>query len=157
MYPSPAAASWIDGFAAGLSGGWAANTDAAIVAAANAATVDNPAPQGTVPKPYTFGDLVGQLDATAAANLCGMAGLDTLIAQINSSDATAAARWVGLLELAGKIAPAQGSAMLAIVRATEPDPSWPPRIGAAQAALGRPVDAADVSEARDQHAPGTQH
>jgi hypothetical protein len=154
--PTPNAMAWINAYADGLSGGWASNNDAAIVASANAATIANPTPQGTVPAGYTPQSLLALLSATSAANLDGFAGLQGLFDAIGSGDSAGILSAVALLEATGKVQASEAAAIEAALSATVPDPSWPPKIGVAQASIGRPVDAADVAEARAIHAPGTK-
>jgi hypothetical protein len=154
--PTPAARAWIDTYAAGLAGGFASNDDASIVAAANAETISNPSPQGTVPAGYTPQSLLALLSAASAANVEGFPGLQGLFDAIVSGNGPGIVAALALLQAGGKVQASEVSAIEAAIAATVPDPAWPAKIGAARAALGRPLDLDDVSETRAQFAPGTK-
>lgn len=155
MNPTPAALAWIDTYAAGLAGGWASNGNAAILAAANAATVANPVPQPTVPAGYTPQSLLSLLSATSAANVESFAGLQGLFDAINAANGPGILAALALLQASGKVQSSEVTAIEGAIAATVPSPSWPSKVGAAQAALGRPLDAADLAIARALYAPGT--
>lgn len=148
MRPSPAAINWIKAFASSLPGGLAGNTDEQVVAAANAATVANPTPQGTAPKPYGFADLLGVLSQASVANVEAFPGISQLYddTAVRANPRVLAA--IALMSAAGRVTAAEASAMRAVVNATLADPSWPAKIGAAQANLGRALDTEDSATAR---------
>ena len=157
MNPTPDARTWIDAFASGLAGGWAGNDDAAVVGAANNATVANPAKQGTVPVPYTFAALLGSLSQASAANVEAFPGISSLYADILAQNSPHVLAAIQLMGASGRITSGEASAMTATVGATQPDPSYRPQIGQALANLGRPLDVADVAMTRNQYASGTTH
>ena len=148
MNPSPNAIAWIKAFAAALDGGWAGNSDAVILAAANLPSGANPVPQGQVPTPYHFADLLAGLSASSIANLKNFPTLGLVIEQVNSGDLAASAAWITFFVVAALITTAEAAAISATVTATIPDPAWPAEIGAAAAALGRDLDLHDVLTAR---------
>ncbi len=154
--PTATALDWINFYATSLAGGWAGNTDAAILTAANAATIANPASQATVPKPFTLTQVLGVLSAASQANLKAFAGFAGLRDDVNANNVSACVVWAAYLAGgAAIITSAEESAILAIVEATQPDPTYPAKIGAAQAAIGRPLDSDDLAVARPIYAPGT--
>lgn len=156
MNPTPDAMTWIDAFAAAMPGGWGANDDAAVVSAANAPAVANPAPQGAVPVPFTMADVLGALSTASEGNLRTFGGFEGLRSDVNANDLAACVEWCAYLPAAGVITQGEATAILAIARKTQPDPSYQSQIGRAAAALGRPLDADDAATTRARFAPGTK-
>lgn len=147
MTPSREQIDWIKAFVAEMAGHWG-NPTAAIVAAANEPTIDNPTPQPTRPKPYTLETLMAHLDATAIGKLRSLPSLERLLDRIEANDRVNCARWLTLLAAAGDITADQKAALQAVLEETEPDPTWPPRISPAERYFGRLVTHEDVQEAR---------
>ena len=150
MNPSPAAIAAIQAYGAALSGGWAGQTDAQVLTAANAATVDNPAQQGTVAKPYTYDDLLGAISSANVSKLVVLPALPAIVETINSGDLVACARWITTLVAGGVITTDEATAVSAVMTATEADPSYQSKISWAVANLGRPVDLVDIQQSRPQ-------
>jgi hypothetical protein len=124
MNPTPGQIQSIKSFVAGLVGVWS-NTDAQIRAAMAGTKVNNPvATAPTVPKPFTLAQLLGSLSAASQANLNSVPGMGQLILDIRANDVAACTNWIAFLESTAKITAAEGSALQAIVSATEADPSW---------------------------------
>ena len=148
MNPSHAAIAWIQAQVAAMSGAWAGNTNAQIVAALNTPSIANPVPQGKVPVPYTAAGLLGLLSPGSITNLASFPAIHDLFADIEAQSTVAIGDAVALLAAAGKITTAEATAVNAALAATEPDPTWQSQISLAQANLGRPVDLFDVEAAR---------
>jgi hypothetical protein len=148
MNPSDTAIAWIKSYVASLSDSWAGNTDRDVVTAANTPSIANPAPQGTVPKPYTAASLLGLFSQASAASVEGFPALQGLFDAISAQDGASIAAAVALLEASGRVQPSEAAAITAAVTATEPDPSYPALIGAAQSHIGRTLDIDDVATAR---------
>lgn len=147
MNPTADAIATIRAYVAGLPGAWS-NTDDQVVAAANAATIANPAPQGAIPRPFTMGDVLGKLSAPSLQALRSFAGLEGLRSDVNGQALAACVEWCAYLPGAGVITPDEAAGILGVVEATIPDPSYQAQIGWARHTLGRPLDAADVATAR---------
>lgn len=120
----------------------------AIAAALNAPSTANPAGQSTVPRPFTVAALSATLDATAMTALLACPAFPTILSAINSGDVAATNLWATTLHTSGKFTDQQYSDIAAIVNATQADPTYQAQISWAMATLGRPVDAADIEEAR---------
>jgi hypothetical protein len=148
MNPSPAAIAAINTYVGGLSGGWAGNTDAQIVTAANTPAIANPTPQGTVPTPFTFATLLGSLSQSSAANVESFPGISDLYNDIIAQNSARVLAAIALMTASGRILSSEATAMTATVNATELDPSWPAQVGWAQVNLGRPLDLSDSATAR---------
>lgn len=156
MRPTATALEWINYYASSLAGGWASNSNAAILTAANNPTVANPVPQATVAKPFTLTQVLGSLSAASQANLKGFAGFEGLRNDVNANNIASCVAWAEYLAGgAAIITSTEAASILAIVQATQPDPTYQAKIGAAQAALGRPLDSGDLAVARPLYAPGT--
>lgn len=147
MNPNPNQIAWIRSFVATLPDGWE-TPDAAIVEAANAATVPNPNSQPTVAKPFTAADLIGNLDPAAIARLRSFPSLPRVLDDVAKNDVAGCNLWLTMLLVAQDVNQAQHDAMAAVVNATWGDPSWRPQVGAAEAAIGRPLDQHDTLAAR---------
>lgn len=148
MNPSPVAIALINTYVTGLPGGWAGNTDAQVVAAANLASVANPVPQGTIFTPFTLASLAASISASSRSNLKSFAALDSLIADINANNIANCLAWWTVLAGMAVITSAEATALTATVQATELNPAWPAQVGWAQANLGRPMDIYDSQIAR---------
>lgn len=154
MNPSPPAIALIKTFVTGLSGGWAGNTDAQIVAAANDPTIANAPgvpgyqPQGMIQTPYTFVSLLGGLSQPSAANVESFPGISNLFDDILAQSTSRVLAAVQLMAASGRMTSGEAAALGAILTATEPDPGWPSLVGWAQANLGRPLDLDDSAIAR---------
>lgn len=148
MNPTPQAIAAIETYVAGLSGGWAGNTDSQVATAANLPAVANPAPRATVPTPFTLAGLLGQLGSASLEHLASFTGLAQLQADVNAQNIPNCVAWCGFLAAAAVITSGEAAAIAAIVTATELDPSWPVTVGWAQATIGRPLDLNDSAIAR---------
>lgn len=123
--------------------------DATIAANLNAPSVTNPTPQASVPKPFTFADVMGCLTPASIDNVRGLPTSTALITAINARDVTSILNWLGALQAGtALITAAEAQAVQTVVTATELDPSWQAQIGWGVANLGRPLDSEDVAAAR---------
>ena len=148
MNPTPAAIAAIDIFVAGLAGGWASNTDAQVVTAANNPTVANPAAQGQIPAGYSAASLLGLLSQSSAQNVESFPGIAQLFADIVSQNTPSVLAAVSLMLASGRILSSEASAIGTAVVAIQPDPAYQSHVGWAQANLGRPLDLYDSATAR---------
>lgn len=90
------------------------------------ATAPNPAPRGQVPKPFGFADVMGLLSAASVVNVRALPTATVLIEKINAQDRPGVQHWVAALSAPpALITAAEGQAVLGVLAATEPDPSWP--------------------------------
>ena len=124
--------------------------DATIASNLNAPSVPNPVQAApTVPKPYTFADVMSCLSSASIANVRSLPTSTALITAINARDTTSVLNWLSALQAGSPlITTSEAQAVQGVVTATEPDPTWAAQIGWAQANLGRPADAADIYAAR---------
>ena len=129
MNPTPGMIASIKTFVAGLSGGFAGNTDAQIRAAMASTKVANPLPQATVPTPFTYGQLLGLLSAGSQANLEAFPAIHDLFAAILAQNAADVVATVQLMQDASKITSAEATAITNAVNATGPDPNWTAQVG----------------------------
>ncbi len=150
MNPSPAAITAIQSYVAALSGGWAGNTDAQVLAAANAPTIDNPVSATTIGKPYTFADLLAVLSDGSTAKLVALPSLPAILDAVNAGEMVVISRWVGLLIKGAVITSDEATAMTAIMADTETDPSWPTQISWAESNIGRLLDINDIAASRPE-------
>lgn len=141
--PSPAAIALIREQVADWTG-----DDATIAASLNAPSIENPAPQPTIAKPFTARDLMGVLDSAAKAKLLTLPSLARLLNDIEAGVIEPLENWVAMLATGAIVTQEQAGALMAILHATEPDPSWPPQISWAESVIGRPVDTDDIAAAR---------
>ncbi len=145
MNPNPTQIAAIRGYVAALPGGWA-NTDAQIRAAIAATSLANPAPRGTVQRPFTAADI---LNACSSPNRSALGpyliGAGSLIV---AQDGAHLAGGISGLFLLGTINASDAEAMSAVVTATQPDPAWPATVTWDVATLGRPIDDYDLETAR---------
>jgi hypothetical protein len=148
MNPSPAAITWIRTFGSTVSGGWASNTDAEVVTAANTPSTTNPVAQATVAKPYTVSGLLGLLSQASLVNVYEFPAVHDLFVDIEGQSTAAVLDAVSLLLGSGKILSSEATALNAALLATQIDPSWTSQISAAQANLGRNIDTYDSAAAR---------
>lgn len=150
MNPSSSAIASIQAFVGTLAGGWSSNTDVQILAAIQAAKVANPVTtQPTIPKPYTFADVMGCLSAASVVNIRSLPTSTALITAINARDSVSITNWLGALQAGTPlITSAEATAVLAVVNATEPDPSWTAQVAWDIGTLGRAADVADIHAAR---------
>lgn len=156
MNPTPAAITKIRAYAAALSGGWTGNSDAQILAAYNAATLDNPATQEQVPVVLAESSLKTLLGAGSLANLMLWGNFGLLKADIDSNNKVAVGElWAPLLAettLPGGsttiIQPSEAAAITAFCQSEIADPAWQAKVSQAQIDLGRAADAADIAAAR---------
>jgi len=148
MNPSPAAITWIQGYVEALTGSWSGNTDRTVVSSANSPTITNPQSAPTVPVPYTAAGLLSLLSSGSIANLAAFPAIHDVFDDVAAQNTPNLLAAVGLLEAAGKITINEAAAITSALTATEPQPGWPAQIGAAQANLGRLLDASDVAMAR---------
>lgn len=96
-------------------------------------TVANPTPQPTIAKPFTYTDVLGLLSAASQVNVRALPELSRVLDDINAQNRHAVTVWAGLL-LAGSspvITQAEHDAIVALMNATELDPSWPSTVPAA--------------------------
>ena len=148
MNPSPTAITAIASKVPTLPGGWAGNADAAIAGLLNTPSVANPAAQGTVPNPFSAADLI---NAASPANRAALASLILgSAAFIIAQDRVHMTAGITALADCSAIQAADATAMIAVLDATIPDPSWPAQLSWAQINLGRPVDTADITVSRPQ-------
>ncbi len=148
MNLSPAGITAVNGFVAGLAGGWSGNTDAAVLAAIDAPAVANPATRGTVPAGYTVASVMALLSSQSIQNLRTFPALYQLMGDIQANNSANVLVAVEFLVASADIQSSEGTAIAAAVNATVPDPSWQATVGWAQANLGRPMDITDIEEAR---------
>jgi hypothetical protein len=144
MNPSPAAVAWIKA----QSPNWA-QTDSQIAASLNAATVANPvqaAPQ--IPNAISESALMGTLSQASQTALLNWVNLGLVKADVESQNRVGLLLWATKLVLAGVITSADATALTTYLNGTTADPSWTATIPAPIAALGRLVDADDISVAR---------
>lgn len=143
MNPSPAQIIQIRAFAANLPGD-ALASPAALVAAANALAVVDPA-AGPVPRPFAVADLLGALNQSTVAYLADSPTTLQILDAVRSNDRAACTLWLQTLVLAGKISSAEAEALAAILTAADPAPktSW------ARLNFGRDLDQLDVLAARE--------
>lgn len=142
MNPPPAAVAAIRGEVADWS-----PADAAIADQLNAPDRPNPAPQATVPVPFTP---TGALALVGPANLAKLIGSPATV-EFNAAAVAgdvAAAAWLAFALGAGYLTAAEHDAILALAQQTQPDPAWPPQVSWAVATLGRPVDVQDIHASR---------
>lgn len=164
--PTPAAVAAIKSKVAAL-GGFAALTDAQVVAALNAADVANPAPQGTVPKPFQATDVGAIVSSATLAGILAIPAFEMTIRPMldnpNPKDSDTILRlnqWAAELFKAGKLTQSEFDALAAPTPGTTTgaaeglfnqavaDPSYQPQLSWATVNLGRPVDTADSAYAR---------
>jgi hypothetical protein len=126
--------------------------DASIAASLDAPTIANPAPRPTVPVALTVSGVLGALSAESKAKLHTVAFVPAIRDAINAQDRAACGLWAQILMDGGVITPAEGQALMGLLSATQPDPSWPAEISWAESTLGRLVDPEDVAAARPQGA-----
>lgn len=147
--PSPAAVTLIRAQVAD----WSPD-DASIAATLNTPSVPNPTPQPTIAKPFTARDLMAVLDGPAKGKLLALPGFGRLLDDIAIGDIETLENWVAGLLCPSPILPEpaiaseQAASLMAVLHASEPDPSWRPQISWAESVIGRPVDANDIAEAR---------
>ena len=82
--------------------------------------------------------------------LMAVAFLPDVRDKIAANDPVGTNLYAGLLLGGGTIGQAEHDAIVAIVNATQADPSWPAQISWAVATLGRPVDTDDIAAAQTQ-------
>lgn len=90
-------------------------------------TVANPLPQATIAKPFTYVDVLNLLSTASQANVRALPELPRILDDINAANRQAVSVWAGLL-IAGNAPPitqAEHDAIINLMNATEPDPSWP--------------------------------
>lgn len=150
MNPNPVQVQAIKSFVAGLSGGFAGNTDAQIRAAMVTTLVNNPvASAPTVRKPFIVDDLVAAVAAANQANVINLAtSMLRFLEDVDAQDVSRLQRWGRLLKSRGLIAAADLTALAAVVNATQSDPSWAATIAWDLANLGRIADDYDIEAAR---------
>lgn len=122
--------------------------DAALAATLNEPTVPDPAPQATVPTPFTTAQAFGLLSPASAGKMNTIAFLPDIRDKIAANDRTACGLYVGLLTAGGVITPAERAALLGLLSAAGPDPSWQSKISWAGSVIGRAVDADDIAASR---------
>lgn len=130
-----------------MSGAWT-NTNAQIVTGLNTTLAPNPTPQGTVPKPYTILQLMGDLSAASQKNVALYPSLTDVLGAVNAGNSAFVEMWTNTLENAGDITATEASTIVAAVTATEPDPNWQAQLPISLINLGRLVDSFDVQAAR---------
>lgn len=146
MNPNPDQVASIKTFVA-ANGGWTLS-DPQIRAKMTAATVANPLARGNIPKPFTMSQVLGLLSSASLANLKTFAGIEGLRSDVNTNNVAACVEWCSFLAGSAVIAAAEATGILAVVQATEPDPSWTPTVAWDLGTLGRPCDDFDLEQAR---------
>jgi hypothetical protein len=132
-----------------------------IAASLNTPSVANPVPVApTVLKPFATADLMGKVvlpagdpnagqpDAVALSKIYDRPAVVAFRDDCVKQDRSAVGAWLQLAFLSGDISQAQYAAMVGVIQATQPDPSWAAQISWAVATLGRPVDASDIAASR---------
>lgn len=124
-------------------------SDSTIAAALNAPSIANPTPQPQLPKPFSFGDVMGCLDSGSIAKIRDLAtGID-LINKINAGDVVGIGHWIIALQAGTPLITSdQATAVTAVITATIGDPTWSAQLSWAAVNLGRPADAADLAASR---------
>jgi hypothetical protein len=93
-------------------------------------TIPNPAPPGTVPKPFQTKDLLGKLDNPTLARLRKLPSLARLLDDIAAMDIAHVENWLAVLQSSegpsdpAPISAAQATALAAAIHATQPDPNY---------------------------------
>lgn len=123
-------------------------SDAAIVAALNAPSVANPVPQPTIPTPFTIGEIFGMASAPSLVKLAAVPFLPDVRNLILANDRSGCAIYTNLFLVSGTILQSEHDAIMGVLAATQPDPSWAAQISWAEANLGRQVDAFDIAASR---------
>jgi hypothetical protein len=132
-------------------GDWS-RSDATIADALNAPDPAFPNPIGeppTIPRPFTFADVMGRLSPESVANVRSLpTGVD-IIDKINSQDRSGIAHWIAALSATpALISGVEASNVMDVITATDPDPNWNPNLSWAIVNIGRPVDGQDVAASR---------
>jgi hypothetical protein len=148
MNPSPQAIALINTYVVSLSGAWAGNTDAAIVAAANLANVTNPVAQTTIPTPFTAVGLFSQISVASRTNLKTFTALDALLEDVFNQNIPHCLQWWGILSGVAVITAAEATTLTTAVNATELNPAYQALVSWAEINLGRPLDLNDAMTAR---------
>jgi hypothetical protein len=148
MNPNPQMIEWIKLFASTLPGGLEGNTPEEVVFAANNPTANNPSPPPMVSKPFAVGQLLGFLSSATVTRLRDFPSLPRMLDDVNGHNVEGCNLWLTLLLSSGDISREEHDAISGVVNATEPDPGWRFRVGAAELAIGRMIDPFDVLEAK---------
>ena len=148
MNPTPGQIASIKSFVASLAGVWS-NTDAQIRAAMATAVEANPVAQPTVPKPFTYDDVIAAVSTANQINIATLAStIPTFLEDIDDRNIPRLSRWGKILKARNLLTAADLSALGTLVNTTWPDPSWPAQVGWDVAHLGRPADDYDIEAAR---------
>ncbi|MDR3634343.1 MAG: hypothetical protein P4L84_11110 [Isosphaeraceae bacterium] len=152
MNPSPSAITAIEAFAAALSGGWAAHTDAQVLSAIQAATVANPiAVAAQLPNVLDESALIGLLNDPSngsLAKLLNWVNFGLVKADIDASNRTGVDLWAQKLQLLSIITAGEAGNITTYLAGTTADPSWTATVRWDVGTLGRTIDLADVIAAR---------
>ena len=92
--------------------------------------------------------IFGLVASAHRARIAAVPSMTDLRDKIQANDRPACALYANLLLDAQAIDQGEHDAILAVLAATEPDPSYAPLVSWAILHLGRPVDAGDVAAAR---------
>jgi hypothetical protein len=148
MNPTPGQVTAIKQFVAGLVGTWS-NTDAQIRAAMASQTQANPVAQPTIPKPFTYDDIIGAVSSINQINVAALASaIPSFLEDVDANNVPRLVRWGKILRARNLLTVADMTALGAVVNATQPDPAWPSVVGWDVAHLGRAADDFDIEAAR---------
>ena len=114
-------------------GTWKSAHEIGVLLTQPGALIPNPVAQPSIPKPFTYLDIFNLLSSASLANLRTLPELPRALDDINAMNRQAVATWFNLLlqAPAGGTAPitqAEHDNIVALMNATELDPSWPAQV-----------------------------
>lgn len=103
-------------------GTWKPAATIALLLVSPRGSVANPVAQPTIPKPFTIADLVAA--APNATRTIPDADLEPIAARCRDNDRAGVKNWADVLLARSAMSQAEHDAVVAVVEATEGDPSW---------------------------------
>jgi len=148
MNPTPEAQTKIQNRVEAASGYDWTMGDEALADAINTDTVDNPNDPQTVPDRYTMDDIMGALDSTTIKLVRSEGNVPAVADAVRSQNDERVLNWAQAYLSTGDMNQSEYDAIESLVTATQQDPEYEAQIPWPEKALGRLVDADDISQSR---------
>ena len=150
MNPTPEAQTKIQNRVEAASGYDWTMDDEALADAINGDLVDNPEPPQTIPEPYTMDEIMGALDASTIKTVRSEGNVPAVADAVRGQNDERVLNWAQAYLSTEDMSQSEYDAIESLVTATQEDPDYEAQIPWPEKALGRLVDADDISQSRPE-------